>query len=72
MVWHTTDYVGDEQTKCRASWQDLDICLKIMEMPFGLCNEEELEIVSDLRKHFRGAMSLASVHLKTWATEYHD
>lgn len=58
-----TPYPGMEVTpKCSASFRDLDICLKILEIAGTIMFPDEIDQdrVTDLRKSFRAALQMAN------------
>jgi hypothetical protein len=59
---------GEDYTH-RASWRQLDVCLKIMEMA-GMCTRQEKAAVDKLRHAFFSAMSVANNHAATWTAEF--
>lgn len=67
--WHVmSEYVD---SLCKATWREMDLCLKIMENSDWLPQDEQ-EIVSELRKSFWGAMNLATNQYKDWTADYRD
>jgi hypothetical protein len=66
--------ISDEPTEAlrpvKASWRELDLCLKIMEfVPPNLAPEKKA-VVAKLTKHFNGALRHATTVLPSWTTTY--
>lgn len=61
-----------EQT-VRASWDDLDTCLKIMEWPTRMLIDKQparVAAVQNMNKHFLAVMRLANEKYKEWKCTY--
>lgn len=59
--------------KVRASFSDLDLCLKIMEWPAVYMFDTDPEAkgaIARMRKHFLGALRLANEKYSEWQTTY--
>lgn len=55
-----------------ASFSELDICLKIMELPIHLIEHDltYVDAVRDMKASFRGATALATRNYSTWKATY--
>jgi hypothetical protein len=70
--WHVRiEYCESTEPRplCKATWQELDLSLKIMEMS-GWLPQDEKDIVSELRTAFYGALDEYKEAGRFWITEY--
>jgi hypothetical protein len=59
---------SDDAVTVNATWNQLDTCLKIMEMPHGL-NDAEKALVYEMRTSFHRALTVANQKCRDWNTE---
>lgn len=72
-TWWREGKTPKEDQRVHARFDDLDICLKIMEWPTASLVDDEPEVkaaLARMRKHFLGALRLANEKYSEWQMTY--